>query len=100
MSAFTAPLFSSYPLDDYRHSRKEILGAVEAAFEAGLYILGGEVAAFEREFATFTGCRHAVGVANGTDAIELMLRALGTGPDHQVAVPSHTAVASVSAIQR
>ena len=100
MSHSLASPFSSYPLDDYRQCRKEILSALEATLEAGWYILGGEVAAFEREFAAFTGCRHAIGVASGTDAIELLLRALGIGSGDQVAVPSQTAVASVSAIQR
>jgi dTDP-4-amino-4,6-dideoxygalactose transaminase len=100
MSTSTVSPFSSYPLEDLRHCRSEILRAIEATLDGGAFILGHEVAAFETEFAAFNGCRHAIGVANGTDAIELLLRALGIGPGHQVAVPSQTAVASVSAIER
>jgi dTDP-4-amino-4,6-dideoxygalactose transaminase len=68
--------------------------------EGGHYILGTEVDGFEEEFARFTGVKHAVGVANGTDAIELILRGLDIGPGARVVVPSHTAVASASAIER
>src|SRR6266566_5244562 len=59
-----------------------------------------EVAAFEQEFASFVGVAHSIGVANGTDAIELLLRALEINGGSSVAVPSQTAVASVSAIVR
>ncbi|MCE9517978.1 MAG: DegT/DnrJ/EryC1/StrS family aminotransferase [Verrucomicrobia bacterium] len=93
-------LFNSYPLEDYRAQRQEIESALHAMLEQGHYILGGEVTAFEREFADWVGVRHAMGVANGTDAIELLLRGLGIGRGDAVAVPSHTAVASISAIAR
>ncbi|OAI56733.1 hypothetical protein AYO49_00460 [Verrucomicrobiaceae bacterium SCGC AG-212-N21] len=93
-------LFSIYPLEDYRVHREEIEAALHAMLEKGHYILGSEVTAFEREFAGWTGVRHAIGVANGTDAIELLLRGLSIGHGASVAVPSHTAVASVSAIAR
>ena len=66
----------------------------------GHYILGGEVSAFEKEFAAFTGAKHCIGVANGTDAIEVILRALEIGAGDKVVVPSHTAVASASAVGR
>ena len=66
--------------------------------DAGTYILGPQVAAFERELAAFCGAAHAVGVANGTDALTLALRALGVGPGDEVVVPSFTFYASAEAI--
>ena len=62
------------------------------------YILGPEVSAFEREFADYCGAAHAVGVANGTDAITIALRAMGVGPGDEVVVPSFTFYASAEAI--
>ncbi|HEY2573637.1 MAG TPA: DegT/DnrJ/EryC1/StrS family aminotransferase [Verrucomicrobiaceae bacterium] len=94
------PLFSAYPLEDYRAHRATIDEALRRMLEAGHYILGSEVENFEKEFAAFVGVKHGIGVANGTDAIELLLRGLDIGRGAAVAVPSHTAVASVSAIAR
>ena len=94
------PLFTAYPLEDYRAHQQEIEEAIHRMLERGHYILGGEVTAFEQEFARWNGVRHAIGVANGTDAIELLLRGLGIGRGDAVVVPSHTAVASISAIAR
>ncbi len=62
------------------------------------YILGPEGSAFEQEFAAYCGARHAVGVANGTDAITIALRAMGVGPGDEVVVPSFTFYASAEAI--
>ncbi len=62
------------------------------------YILGPEVSAFEREFAAYCGAAHAVGVANGTDAITIALRAMGVGAGDEVVVPSFTFYASAEAI--
>lgn len=62
------------------------------------YILGEEVAAFERDFAKFTGVRHAVGVASGADALLLTLKALGIGPGDEVVVPSFTFAATGQAV--
>jgi dTDP-4-amino-4,6-dideoxygalactose transaminase len=67
---------------------------------SGRYILGREVAAFEEEFAAYIGVRYAVGVANATDALEICLRACGIGPGDAVFTASHTAVATVAAIER
>jgi dTDP-4-amino-4,6-dideoxygalactose transaminase len=58
------------------------------------------VAAFEEEFASFSGVRHCVGVANGTDALELALRALGVGPGDEVVLPANTFIASALAVTR
>jgi dTDP-4-amino-4,6-dideoxygalactose transaminase len=74
--------------------------AATDVFRSGNYILGSQTAQFEKEWAEWCGVRHAIGVANGTDAIELLLLGLGIGSGDAVAVPSHTAVASVSAIRR
>lgn len=62
-------------------------------------VLGQEVAAFEEEFAAYIGVRHAIGVASGTDALHLAMRAYGIGPGDEVITVSHTAVATVAAIE-
>ncbi len=64
------------------------------------FILGEEVAEFEAEFASFSEVRHCVGVANGTDALELALRALDIGRDEEVIVPANTFIASALAVRR
>lgn len=92
--------FTAFPHEDYLAHRQEIDAAIQRVLLRGQLILGEEVAAFEQEFAFFTGTRHAIGVANGTDAIEVMLRALGIGAGKKVALPSHTAAASASGIIR
>jgi dTDP-4-amino-4,6-dideoxygalactose transaminase len=78
--------------------REEIAGAVARVIDAGRYILGPEVAAFEREFAAFCGAGHAVGVANGTEAITIALRAMGVGPGDEVVVPSFSFYATAEAV--
>lgn len=65
---------------------------------SGRYILGPEVAAFEEELAAYLGVRHCVGVASGTDAIAIALRALGVGPGDEVVVPSFTFYATAEAV--
>ncbi|MBI5496268.1 MAG: DegT/DnrJ/EryC1/StrS family aminotransferase [Deltaproteobacteria bacterium] len=64
------------------------------------FIMGPQVAAFEQAFAAFSGVRHCVGVANGTDALELALRALGVRGEDEVIVPANTFVASALAVER
>src|SRR3954453_8535025 len=76
----------------------EIRAKVTAILDAGVYVLGPEVRAFEAEFASYVGAREAVGVANGTDALLIALRALGVGPGDEVIVPSFTFYASAEAI--
>lgn len=88
------------PHAGYAARRDEILDAIARCLDSGQYILGPEVEAFEREFAAWLGSAHAVGCASGTDAIELALRALGVGPGKAVFTVSHTAVATVAAIER
>ncbi len=98
--AATHPLFTAYPVEDFRRREAALLEAAAGVMRGGHYILGGEVERFEAEWAAWCGVGHAIGVANGTDAIELLLRGLGIGLGDAVAVPSHTAVASISAIRR
>jgi dTDP-3-amino-3,4,6-trideoxy-alpha-D-glucose transaminase len=78
--------------------REELRGAIDRVLDSERYILGPEVAAFEQEFAAYCGAEHAVGVANGTDAITIALRAMGVGPGDEVVVPSFTFYASAEAI--
>jgi dTDP-4-amino-4,6-dideoxygalactose transaminase len=87
------------PGASYFAQRAALDAAVSAVLAGGRYILGETVAQFEAEFASYLGVRHCVGVGNGTDAIELALRALEIGPGHAVIAPSHTAVATVAAIE-
>lgn len=90
----------SNPKAGYLAHREDIDAAIQRVLESGWYILGQEVAAFEREFAAALGRDWSVGVANGTDAIELALRALGVKAGDRVVTVSHTAVATVAAIAR
>jgi dTDP-3-amino-3,4,6-trideoxy-alpha-D-glucose transaminase len=85
------PLFAT-SLARYHERLGRRLAEVTAT---GRYILGPEVEAFESEFAAYCGARHCIGVANGTDAITIALRALGVGPGDEVVVPSFTFYASV-----
>jgi len=78
--------------------RGEIEAAVGSVISSGRFILGPNVEAFEREFAEYCGVKHAIGVANGTDALTLALRALGVGDGDEVIVPSFTFYASAEAV--
>jgi len=81
-----------------RPLRTQLADAIAAVVESGRFILGPEVAAFEQEFAAYCGARHAVGVANGTDALTIALRAMGVGPGDEVIVPSFTFYATAEAV--
>jgi len=87
------------PLVQYQVHRGEIDAAIRGVLEGGRYILGEEVAGFESEFAAFLGVRHAIGVGSGTEALHISLRACGIGPGDEVITVSHTAVATVAAIE-
>ena len=89
--------FFRYP-HIFGQQREEILHTMIKVMERGAFILQEEVAEFEGQIARFIGAKHAIGVANATDAIELSLRAAGITAGHEVIVPSHTFVASASAI--
>lgn len=68
--------------------------------EKGAFILGAEVARFEGAYAGFVGTRHCIGVANGTDALELALRAMGIGAGDEVILPTNSFVATAEAVRR
>jgi dTDP-4-amino-4,6-dideoxygalactose transaminase len=84
----------------YARQRSDIDAAIQRVLARGWFVLGPELECFEQEFADYHGGGHAVGVASGTDAIELALRAAGIGPGDEVVTVAHTAVATVCAIER
>jgi dTDP-4-amino-4,6-dideoxygalactose transaminase len=88
------------PEQGYERHKEKILAAIEKTLDSGKYILGPEVESFEREFSQYCDVPYAIGVASGTDAIELGLRALGIKQNDAVFSPSYTAVATIAAIER
>src|SRR5664279_137411 len=78
--------------------RDELRAAIDQVLDSERFILGPEVQAFESELAAYAGAAHGVGVANGTDAITIALRAMGVGPGDEVVVPSFTFYATAEAI--
>ena len=82
----------------YRELKTEIDAAVQRVLDSGWYILGPEVEAFETEWASYCEASHAVGLANGLDALILALRALDVGPGDEVIVPSNTYIATWLAV--
>jgi dTDP-4-amino-4,6-dideoxygalactose transaminase len=92
----TVPLFdNATPMAALRDT---ILQRVAEVVDSGQFVLGPEVAAFEADFASYLGARHVIGVANGTDAITVALRALGVAPGDDVVVPALTFYASAEAV--
>ena len=87
------------PQAQFLSHQTEIEAAVLRVLRGNQYILGPEVEAIEAEFADYIGVQHAIGVANGTDALELALRVLGISQGDEVITVSHTAVATVAAIE-
>jgi dTDP-4-amino-4,6-dideoxygalactose transaminase len=76
----------------------QLQAAFQRVLHSGWFILGQETAAFERQFAAYSGSGHCIGVANGLDAIFLILKAYGIGPGDEVIVPSNTFVATWLAV--
>jgi dTDP-4-amino-4,6-dideoxygalactose transaminase len=95
---------SKIPLVDLQAAHAEVADEVAVGFKRVLadtaFIGGEEVAGFEREYAAFTGVAHCVGVANGTDALELALRAVGVGPGDEAILPANTFIATAEAVAR
>jgi len=87
------------PNANYLAHKDEIDTAVSRVLNSGRYILGQEVESFENEFASYSGVKFGIGVGSGTEALHLSLRACGIGKDDEVITVSHTAVATVAAIQ-
>ena len=88
------------PRASYIAQQRAIDRAISRVLDGGSYILGREVESFEAGFADFVGVDYAIGCASGTDAIELALRASNIGAGDLVFTVSHTAVATVAAIER
>lgn len=92
-------LLSSNPKANYLAHKEEIDAAVARVLDSGWYILGREVTAFENEFAAYIGVHFAIGVGSGTEALHLALRTCSIGAGDEVITVSHTAVATVAAIE-
>lgn len=82
----------------YRNIRQEVDAAVQGVLSSGRFILGERLRSFEEAVAAYLGVRHAVGVASGTDALWLALRACGIGPGDEVIVPAYTFFATAEAV--
>jgi len=80
--------------------RGEIDAAVKRVLDSGWYLLGKEIEQFEREFAAYCGVKHCIGVANGLDALNLIIKAYGFGPGDEIIVPANTFIASILAISQ
>ena len=78
--------------------RDELDAATRRVLDSGWYLLGRENESFEREFAAYCGTRHAIGCANGLDALKLVVKAMGIGPGDEVVAPANTYIASLIAI--
>jgi dTDP-4-amino-4,6-dideoxygalactose transaminase len=95
---------NSIPLVDLSVQHQQIAEEVERGFaevlSAGDFIGGKAVTTFEHAFADYVGAGHCVGVANGTDALEIALRVLGVGAGHEVIIPANTFIATAEAIVR
>ncbi|MCM3553576.1 DegT/DnrJ/EryC1/StrS family aminotransferase [Janibacter melonis] len=92
------------PLVDLRAAQAEILdeirGDVDDVLSSAGFVGGPHVVGFEEEYAQLCGTQHCVGVANGTDAVEIALRAVGVGPGDEVVLPANTFVATAEAVAR
>jgi dTDP-4-amino-4,6-dideoxygalactose transaminase len=95
---------NTVPLVDLSVQHAQVAEEVDEGFTevlaAGDFIGGKAVAAFEQEYAEFVGARHCIGVGNGTDALEMILRAMGIGHGHEVIVPANTFIATAEAVVR
>lgn len=87
------------PRLQYLAHKNEIDQAISKALEGGMYILGSMVSEFEQAFAQYLGCSYCVGVNSGTDALFLAVKALGIQPGEEIITVSHTAVATIAAIE-
>lgn len=92
------PLFSL--TDQHAALREELRATFDRVLDSGRYILGPEVDSLEAECAAYLGCKHAIAVSSGTDALVLALMALGIGPGDEVLVPSFTFFASAGSVAR
>jgi dTDP-4-amino-4,6-dideoxygalactose transaminase len=103
-SPAAAPTVTTVPFVDLHPQHREIADEVAAGFDrviANTAFVGGQaVSRFEQAYAAYIGVQHCVGVANGTDALELALRATGVQPGDEVVLPANTFVATAAAVMR
>ncbi|MEW6740158.1 MAG: DegT/DnrJ/EryC1/StrS family aminotransferase [Nitrospirota bacterium] len=92
-------LLCANPLLQYTSHKEEIDAAISKVLDKGWYVLGEEVETFEKEFADYIGVNYGIGVGSGTEAIHLALKACGIEHGDEVITVSHTAVATVAAIE-
>ena len=99
-----ADVMTAIPLVDLRAAHAQVAAEIQAGFDdvisSAAFIKGEVAAAFERDYAAFTGVAHCVGVANGTDALELALRAAEVPAGAEVIMPANTFVATAEAVVR
>ncbi len=93
-------ILSADPKADFRAHETEIRDAIERVLASGCYVLGPEVSAFEAEWTNYQGGGYTIGVGNGTEALEIALRALGVGNGDRVATVANTVSATAAAIQQ
>jgi len=91
-------VFFANPVAQFHSYQDEILEAISRVCKQGPYVLGEEVATFEKEYAEYNQIPYCIGVGSGTDALMLAMRALDIGPGDEVITVSHTALATVAAI--
>jgi dTDP-4-amino-4,6-dideoxygalactose transaminase len=95
----TSAIPAANPRAQYLSHKIEIDVAIAAALDGNRYILGPQTQAFEQDFAAYLGVRFTSGVGSGTEALHVAIRACGLGPGDEIITVSHTAVATVSAIE-
>ncbi|HEV2187247.1 MAG TPA: DegT/DnrJ/EryC1/StrS family aminotransferase [Stellaceae bacterium] len=100
MTEAPTPIPQADPRAGYLEHRAAINAAIARVLDSGQYILGREAETFEQRFAALIGVAHGIGCGSGTDALELAVRACGIGAGDLVFTVSHTAVATVAAIER
>jgi dTDP-4-amino-4,6-dideoxygalactose transaminase len=104
VSSNSAETIATVPFVDLRASHAEMAAEIQGGLDRVLmdaaFIKGKEVESFEREYASFTGVSHCIGVANGTDALELALRAVAVPAGSEVLLPANTFVATAEAVVR
>lgn len=91
----TVPLFSALDVT----ATVDLRSAVQRVVDSHWYVLGKEVAGFEREFADYCGGAHCVGVANGTEALELALRSVGVGAGDRIALAANAGFYGSTAVR-
>ena len=92
-------IYCANPKAQYLSYSEEIDAAIKNVLHGDQYVLGSQVSILEKDFAEYIGVQHSIGVANGTDAIEISLRAMGIGAGDKVITVSHSAVATIAGIE-